>query len=80
MTPQPCPVCSEPTLLEVVRASRVDDWEYRYAAQITRYWEPNGNRHRCRLQPRKWEPTEPVPIERPETPTQRARRRYGSEM
>jgi hypothetical protein len=72
-----CLICGEEVRMEVVRATKPSDWEYRYQSVILRYWVPGADTiHRCRLTPRPHvaytgavEPAAPVnrdpPVEHP---------------
>lgn len=46
-------MCGAEVEAEALRRTVPTDWEYRYAAVLTWYWEPGtGERHRCQLRPR----------------------------
>jgi hypothetical protein len=68
-----CLICGDEVRMEVVRATKPSDWEYRYQSVILRYWVPGTDTiHHCRLKPHVqtayMPPTElrPPPVERPE--------------
>lgn len=49
-----CSVCGVEVDAVVLRPTVLGDWEYRYSAWLTWYFEPGTeDRHRCRLTPRR---------------------------